>query len=222
MAFEDHLGDAVWQKIYLLEIELGHRIDGDAWTQSGADPSWYIPHSEGEPSKVEEDGVKYAERANLADCNSNSSSWFWDSGNTRLYVHTSGSDDPGGASYIILSYFWVHYINMQLDVPIVFNGNYYLPYINDDNVPDIVFETSGYHEGGIRQSFGSIRLINADGYFDTRLTDYIHEAKKLIWRVGKKGDVYGDYAVLWRGWTGGVGWKDEEIEIEIEDMRRLY
>jgi len=222
MAFADHLKDPAWTKVYLLEIELGHRIDGDLWTQDGTYTNcWWISHTEGKPSKVEENGSEYTERDTLSLCNSNASSWYWDSANSRLYVHTSGSDDPGTAGkYIILSYFWEYFINMQFDEPIVFNDHYYLPYLNDNDVPNISIEASGYHEGGTRQSFGTIRLINIDGYFDTRLSDYIYEAKKLIWRVGEKGDEYADFATLWRGWTGGNSWNDKEIEINIEDLRK--
>jgi len=221
MAFADNLELPDWIKVYLLEIELGHRIDGDSWTRSDGDNSWYISHSEGEPSKVEENGSEYTERASLALCNSNASSWYWDSANSRLYVHTSGSDDPGTAGkYIILSYFWEYICNAQFKEGLIINGKYYLPYLNDDDIPDISIETSGYHEGGTRQSFGTIRLINTDGYFDTRLSDYIYEAKKLIWKVGKRGDDYADFVNLWVGWTGGNSWNDEEIEIEIEDLRK--
>jgi len=254
MAFADHLKDPAWTKIYLLEIELGHRIDGDPWEalgvygsfkyseekygstwetsgvygsfkysekKYGSSGSWYILHTEGKPSKVEENGFEYTERASRALCNANASSWYWDSANSRLYVHTSGSDDPGTAEkYIILSYFWERIINMQFKEPVVFNGHYYLPYLNDEDVPNITMEIFGYHKGGLSQSFGTIRLINTDGYFDTRLSDYIYEAKKLIWKVGKKGDAYADYATLWIGWTGGNSWSDKEVEIEIEDLRK--
>lgn len=137
-----------------------------------------------------------------------------------LLVHTSGSDDPGGGGYIVLSFFWERFINKQFAEPLVFESNYYLPYLYDDGISNIVLETSSYYEGGTRQTFGTIRLINTDGYFDERLSDYIYEAKKLIWKVGENGDVYADFVTAWRGWTGDVLWKDEEIEIEIEDMRK--
>ena len=68
----------------------------------------------------------------------------------------------------------------------------------------------------------SYKVINADGRYDARLTDYIYEAKKIILKAGKKGDAYGDYATYWIGWTGGIGWGDEEIEIDIEDLRTLH
>jgi len=180
--------------------------------------SYYISHIEGEPSKVEEDGVALTERGSLALCNDNAGSWYWDSANTRLYVHTTGSDDPAG--YIIIAYFWEYLTNAQyVDEDIVFNGNVYLPYLNADDIPDVTNETSGYQEGGTRQSFGSIKIINADGRYDTRLTDYIYEAKKIILKAGIKGGNYASYSTYWIGWTGGIGWSEEAIEIDIEDLR---
>jgi|GEM_PF-2981507 len=212
--------------ISLLEIEIGHRIDGDSWTQDATYTScWWISHLEGKPSKVEE-CIRatlvistYTERANLADCNANSSSWYWDAANNRLYLHTSGSDDPSTAGkYLIQSYFWDKLCNKQAG-DIVFDGVYYLPYL-DDTIPPIRMETSGYHEGGTRQTFGTISVINADGYFDTRLSDYIYEAKKMRYLVGERGDVYADYIIFWVGWTGNIGWSDEYVTIGIDDLRK--
>jgi len=183
--------------------------------------SYYISHAEGKPSKVEENGAELTKQDTLALCEDNAGSWYWDSTNTRLYVHTTGSDDPAG--YIIIAFFWEYLTNAQyVDEDIIFNGNEYLPYLNDDDIPDVTSETSGYQEGGTRQSFGSVKVINADGRYDTRLTDYIYEAKKIILKAGIKGGNYASYDTYWIGWTGGIGWTPEEIEIDIEDLRTLH
>lgn len=189
--------------------------------------SWYISHTEGKPVKVEElcrgtmVVTEYEERVTLILCNDNPSSWYWDLANSRLYVHTSGSDDPSTADkYIILSHFWEYLTNAQyVDEDIIFNDNEYLPYLNDSDIPDVNVEASEYNEGGIKQNFGSIRIINADGRYDSRLEAYIYENRKANLLIGAKGDVYGDFEALWSGWTGGVAWSEEEIEIDIEDFR---
>jgi len=198
---------------------------GSGYSQEGYSNLWYITHAEGEPSKVEQclrstlDITTYTERATLTLCNDNPSSWYWDAVNNRLYLHTSGSDDPSTAGkYLIQSYFWDKFCNKQAG-DIVFDGVYYLPYL-DDTIPSITVETSGYHEGGTRQTFGTISIINADGYFDTRLSDYIYEAKKIRYLVGRKGDAYGDYITFWLGWTGNIEWSDAYVKIGIDDLRK--
>lgn len=226
MAFADNLDKAKQDWVYLLEIEVGHRIDGDSWAKDAGGDAWWISHSEGKPSKVEEDGSELTEQGSLELCNANPRTWFWDSP-SRLYVHVADSGDPGDAGQILQSFIWEYYCNKQpKDSPVIFTINsldvFFLPYLDDDDIPSIDLEITGYHEGETRQSFGEISLINADGYFDSRLADYIYEAKKVLWKVGKLGDAYADYAVLWRGWTGSIGWSDLDIKIEIEDMRRFF
>lgn len=203
---------------------------GGSYSAEGYPNLWYISHTEGKPTKVEQclrnnlAITTYTERATLALCNDNHSSWYWDSVNNRLYLHTSGSDAPDTAGkYLIQSYFWDCFCNKQAG-DIVFETivgipHFYLPYL-DDTIPSIRMETSGYHEGGTKQTFGKISVINADGYFDSRLSDYIYEAKKIRYKVGERGDVYGDYITFWIGWTANIGWSDEYIDVGIDDLRK--
>ena len=216
--------EAIRKSIVLIAIEKGHRIDFDSWTQDGIFTNcWWISHTnikanierEGKPSRVEENGEEYTERASLELCDENPGSWYWDSANKRLYVHTSGSDDPGGGSYIILSYIWMRFATTVYE----FGEKPYLPYIKEDSISEISFSTAGYHEGGTQQTFSVISLINADGFFDEEFSDYIWEAKKLIGRVGEDGAAEEDFVVFMNQWTGDLEWSDEEVVLSVEDLR---
>jgi hypothetical protein len=211
--------------VVLIEIEKGHRIDGDAWTQDAVYTNcWWINHTnvvanverEGKPSRVEEDGEELTERASLALCDANSSSWYWDTVTKRLYTHTSGSDDPGGGGYIIASFIWVRFGSK----PYVFGGKLYLPRVKKDSISDISYSTGGYHEGGTQQTFSAVALINSDGFFDKEFSDYIWEAKKLVGRVGEDGAAEGTFIVFMNQWTGDLEWTDQEVVISVEDLRR--
>lgn len=225
MAFADILEFTDWEKLYLTEAELGHRIDGDSWTQDGTYTNcWWIPHEdEGLPSKVTEDGSEYTFRSTLSEVNSNPSSWTYSYTTVdRLYVHTSGSDDPAGASnYIIVSKFWEYICNSQKQGDeIEFNNHYYLPYLNSDNMADIVQEVSDFYVGGTRSTFGALTYINTDGYFDERLSDYIYEGAKLLIKLGSRETIYADFATIWIGYYGNNYWSEDLLEFEIEDFRK--
>ncbi len=217
-------GDPLANWVILLEIEVGHRIDGDTWVQADSPNTnaWYISHTsvdkfgehEGEPSRVKENGIEYTEKSSLADCHSTASSWYWDSANKRLYVHASGSDDPGGGSYIILSYIWRRFASKSYR----FGGKPYLPFVAKDSIPDVVYATGAYHEGQTKQTFGSVSLLNGTGYFDTDLSDYVYEGKRFIARVGKDGDADEDFQIFWDGWTGDIEWTEEKVTISVEDL----
>jgi hypothetical protein len=223
MTFTAGNPDTKWN--YLIEIEIGHRIDGDVWAQAAGPNTncWYMTHGEGKPSKVEEYQIStavailYTEQGSLANCHANAKSWYWDSVNSYLYVNTTDSDDPSGGDYILESFFWEYYTSGAVEI---FNGHEYLPYVDASSIPDITVETSGYYAGGTQQSFGSIKLINADSYFDARLTNYIYAAKKIIVLVGEDGDAYTDYTTIWTGWTSNITWTDVDIEVGVEDLRK--
>jgi hypothetical protein len=223
MTFTPGNPDTKWN--YLIEIEVGHRIDEDSWTQAAGPNTncWYITHAEGKPSKVEEYQIStavailYVEELVLSDCHANINTWYWDAVNSFLYVNTTDSDDPSGGDYIIESFFWEYYWS---DYPLIFNTHEYLPYVDASSIPNITVETSGYHQGGTQQSFGSIKFINSDSYFDARLTGYIYAAKKIVVLVGESGDAYTDYATLWTGWTSNITWDDSDIEVGVEDLRK--
>ena len=210
--------------VVLIEIEKSHRIDVDTWTQ---DPTytncWWISHTnvkanierEGKPNRAEENGEEYTEQASLADCNANVSSWWWDATNKRLYVHTSGSNNPGIGTYIILSFIWMRFATE----PYVFGDKMYLPRVKEDSISDVSYSTSGYHEGGTQQTFSAISFINTDGFFDEEFSDYIWEAKKLIGRVGEDNAAEEDFVIFMNQWTGDLEWSDGEVILGIKDLR---
>ena len=217
-------GDPFQDLTILFRIEVGLRLDGESWTQAAApnDDCWYVPHTstwlygerQGKPARVKENGTEYTERASLADCQADASSWYWDATNKRLYVQTSGSDDPGGGSYILMSYPYRRFANRA----VVFDGKPYLPFLKRETISPVTYATGGFHEGGTKQSIGRIALFNHTGFFDSDLSAYVYEGKRFTALVKRRADPDADYSVYWDGWTGGVEWSDEAVEIEIEDL----
>ena len=220
-------GDPLANWIILLEIEVGHRIDPDTWTQAASPNTnaWYISHTsvdeygehEGKPSRVKENGAEYTEEDSLADCHSNASTWWWDSSNKRLYVHASGDDDPGWGDYIILSYIWRRFGSKVYK----YGGKPYLPFLAGDSVSSIGHAVGGYHEGQAKQTFGAVKLLNGMAYFDIDLSDYIYEGKKAIARVGKDGAAEADFGIFWEGCVGDIEWTEMAVTLEMEDLGSL-
>lgn len=223
MSFDDIVSAADWEKVFLVEIQPGKRIDGESWTQDGVYTNcWWISYEE-EVVKVEENGIEYTECATLLELNtiSGGMGFYYDEDNQKLYVHTSGSDEPSvSGAYFIVAYHWEYYTNIQdEDEPVLYNGHYYLPYLRSEDLPDIEQAVSDYYKGGMSLGFGDIRLINADGYFDERLSIYAYEWKEIYLKIGKLGTGYGDVATLWHGVIGDIEWSDEEVNFEVLDPR---
>ena len=108
-------------KIIHLETQPAMQLNEQTWTQDGGNDDWYydIPTAVaqyGEIVKVEEGGVVYDEEFSAAACHANASSFYYNDLAQRLYVHTSGSDDPASATngtpdYCLVAFFWKGFAN---------------------------------------------------------------------------------------------------------------
>jgi len=224
MSFEDTVAKADWKKVFMVEIQPAKRIDTEIWTRHGVYTNcWRIDYEE-IVVEVEEMGVSYTECSSLLELNnlSGGMGFYYDEENQYLWVHTNGSDDPGGVSggYFLVAYHWEYYTNIQdEDEPVIYNNRYYLPYLRSEDLPDIEQAVSDYYKGGVSLGFGDIKLINADGHFDARLSLYVYEWKKILVKVSDLGAGFGDVATFWRGIIGDIEWSDEEVVFEILDPR---
>jgi hypothetical protein len=208
--------------VALIEIEVGHRIDQDSWIAEPGYNTYYIVHSnysaewgelEGEPVNIEEDSTRLSKVTSLNECRLNQGTWFYESSSKYLYIHCSDSGQPSG--HIIVAYILRRFGSKIYE----FQGRVYLPFLKEDSIGDINYSTSLYHEGGTKQSFSSIKLINFSGFFDKDLANYIYEAKLIIGRIGRAGDNEENFQIFLVQWTGDIIWSDEYIEISIEDLR---
>jgi hypothetical protein len=194
-------GEVNQDSVILVDIEVGHRIDQITlhdWTQDVTYTNvWWISHThtdkfgehEGKPSRVVVNGVALTWKDTVAECQATPamrSTWTWVPGTNRLYIHVVGDDDPNGGNYIIVAYLWRRFGTR----PYVFAGRPYLPLVGKNSIPPVAYVTGGYHEGGTKQTFGSLKFLNGEGYFDTDLTDYIYEGKRLMARIGKNGQEF--------------------------------
>lgn len=234
MTYAAQLQKAAKDLIWLLEIEVAKRLDNLSWTAAGSD-TYYITPTEGEPTRVREvdrvlhEVTEYTEAGNLAGCQATPASWFYDTATGRLYVHTTelgsgsisgaGSAIPSSGDYYIAGYFWKRYCDGQRTAPneVIFNGIWYDPRLKRDSIPDLSMELSGFNEGGVRQTWGEMRLANGDGALDQEIVNYFWENKIFVLKIGAPGDTYAQFVTVSRGRTGSVSWDENEITIGIED-----
>ena len=227
------------QIIPVLAIELKYRIDAKAWTQCDAPNTsvfWMDHLAEGAPSRVRECDrathliVEYAAGVSIAACQATAKTKFYDSSDGKLYVHTTNGNAPSTAgAYYLSSHFWERWCARQLASPneIICDGQWAEPRLAEDSVGEVNLSATPFSEGGIQQSFGSVKIQNADGRYDAWLDyasgHYIWSACPIVLMSATPGD---DWATIqaqtmWRGWTGNVGRDDNDITIDIEDERRI-
>lgn len=153
MTFNEWLEKPETQKIFLFEIQCAKKLTG--MVLYGAGPAWYASMAQ-EISGVDEDGAALTERSTIALTEANAGSWYWDRSTQRLYVHTTGSDDP--ANYTIVIKHTLYLANADR-AP--YNSRYYEARI--EGIPAFRREMQNVFFGRSMASFGDIVIANESG-----------------------------------------------------------
>ncbi|MBE3109703.1 MAG: hypothetical protein IMZ46_04170 [Acidobacteria bacterium] len=233
MTLANELKRAAKKLAWLLEIEVGKRIDDLFWAPISGAEVYYTTPADGCPSRIREiDRIshlvtEYDEKFHQDDCEATPGSWYFDFATGILYVHATecgsgsafGAVSPASGQYYVCAYYWKRFCDGQYPEPdeLVFNGVWYDPRLKRDSLPDFSMELAGFDQGGVRQTWGEMKLANADGALDQDIVDYIWENKVFVLKIGSPGDAYASFVTVSRGRTGSIGWDDREITVGVED-----
>lgn len=217
------------EKKFLAEITLLQHLRD--WTKTGGYTNVYeldidtLPHLSHLPqfTCVCENGVNYTSRASVADVDSNASSYYYDQSAAKMYIHTSGSDDPDGKTsgkydYTILSHFDLYFSSGR---GVVYNGHYYYPRVSKGGLSDLSVGSRDIYFGTQTTGTGTLRMENKDGFFDILLRRYIWQNRPVTILLGGDELDYSDYETVFKGfildWNGG----DSDTTFNVKDYRAL-
>jgi len=205
---------ATLTEYYATNTAIGHQPWG---VVADEDYLYVFFEDQGVDRHLKNDISPYVHAPSLAGCQGTAQSYFYDSAAGRLYVHIAGGGSPTIANPYLLSF---HVRRLATDVE-EYDGHLYLPILPADSIPSVSSSTGRFHENGTSLSFGTIKILNGDGRFDTLFDAFIWEAKRVTVRLGEKGKGDANYIVIFDGWTGDIYWNDDYVEIGTEDLRTL-
>jgi len=168
-----------------------------------------------------EDGTALTEQTSIATVEANAGSFWCDYFNRKLYIHPSGSDNPG--LHLIEAGFWLYGTNYQ-NGEITFNDNNYLNLFKIKSIPDVTQEIKPLFAGSFSIGSGTIKLINPkiDGehYFDKRYKRYIWRNRKIIILLGDLDESYSNFSTIFTALMNKVVCDDSNFKIFLRDMRK--
>ena len=127
--------------------------------------------------EIREDGITiYTSVGATLTVDSTASSFFHDTPNKTLYVHTSTGATP--SDFTLVGFFDVFFSNRG----VIFNDRYYLPIVRD--VPNITERTQSIFFGTQVTGAGDLVLNNSGGHLDKIFNKYLWENKEVRFRVG--------------------------------------
>jgi len=173
--------------------------------------------------EVLENGTAYTEKSSITEVESNASSFYCDYYNRKLYIHTSDGSAP--SNFYIEAGFWLYFSTYQTkDGDIIFNGNYYFPYLDLANIPDIKQSIKRLFEGSTKLSSGNLvvrnpRQGNGEYFFDKIFEKYKWINRRVRLKAGGKNFTYPQFKTIYTGLIGSKACEDRQATFGLEDMR---
>lgn len=128
----------------------------------------------------------------------------------RIYVHTSGSNDP--SLYTMIGYFWLRLATEG----IILNGYYYEPYISERGMPSLKLENPDIYWGVTQVSGGSLKLINNSGFFDQISRRWLWSNKQIRVLLGGEQLPYSEYKLLRTHLITDKKWTRESFDLTLK------
>ncbi|MCK5127899.1 MAG: fibronectin type III domain-containing protein [candidate division Zixibacteria bacterium] len=172
--------------------------------------------------EVWEDGTALSEQTSVATVEANAGSFWCDYFNRKLYVHPSGSDNPG--LHLIEAGFWLYFTNYQTG-SITFSNKNYLPFFSIKNIPDISQEIKPLFAGSFSIGSGTITFknpkIEGTHYFDKKYKRYIWRNRKIIMKIADATEsTYANFTTFFTGLINKVYCDDFAFKTYLRDLKQ--
>lgn len=130
------------------------------------------------------------------DVEATASTYWHDTTNGILYVHTADDADPDTHDAVI-AFFWVYFATrgIVLDTP----ARYYEPCIGQNGIQQLTQEIQPIYYGAARISSGNVVLLNGRGFFDQIADRWIWSRKEIRILLGGEDLPYSEYTALFTG-----------------------
>ena len=220
--FEKWLRKPILKPCVLIEINSKMVVDNFTLV-SGETNTYEIDITERglEYDEVWEDGTALTERASIALVEANAGSFWCDFFSRKLYVHPTGSDNPG--LHLIEAGFWLYFTNYQTG-DITFNDHNYLAFFSIENIPTMTQEIKPLFAGSFSIGSGTISFknpkIEGEYYFDKKYKRYIWRNRKFIMKIGDPADSYSNFNTFFTGLINKVYCEDHVFKVYLRDLKQ--
>ncbi len=164
-------------------------------------------------SSIMVNGVNFLEVDEIDDLYLQDESFYFNSGNTFLYVAFKDYTNPFSNALIFLGL--VAGFSKNLTDPYL-NNVYYDPRIS--NIFGVKKSKDPLFYGLLKFNSGSVKLINNDGAFDDwRDRNLYRQPTRNL--IGQNGDAYSSYTKVFTGIIGNDSRTWDELFVKVEDVR---
>ncbi|MAH50292.1 hypothetical protein CMI37_31010 [Candidatus Pacearchaeota archaeon] len=165
-------------------------------------------------SSVEHNGTALDTLGSTAAVDASAGSYWHDTSNDLLYIHTTNSSNPNSvANYIVV--FFNLFISSGMGKAgqgKIFSDIYYEPLLSADNIPSFIYEqTDLLAGGGMKTGTARFELKNPYGFWDIMIDDF--SWKNADWKLyfGGESLPFTEYALVYMGSIRQEEWNENKV-----------
>jgi hypothetical protein len=164
-------------------------------------------------------GTDLSEQLTLADCRSNSASFYWDESNQFLYVHFPNTDPPSAFSNIAIGAALGWSLGLDETNDNTYSDIYYPPRLK--SVPSFSKDRDSLFFGILTYGGGNVQIANEDGELDDFADlDLFGQPARIY--LTTEGGVLTEAEQLFEGTVGTVTNDFATLTIQLRDKRDSF
>lgn len=164
--------------------------------------------------KVEHDGVALDLESSTATVDANDGSYWHDSANDKLYIHTTDSSDPDSAGTFIVLFMKIYFASGlgENGKGKIFSDIYYEPIFNPRNLPGISYEqTDLFSGGGIKSGAATLSFNNPKSFWDVIYNVWTWINADFLVYFGGESLPFTEYQLIYMCQNREESWSDGQV-----------
>lgn len=216
------------QTDFLLRIKPKKRLEN--WTKTGGRTNVYevawtsifeasssFGNTFRSTSSVEHNGTTLSSQSSTADVDSNAGSFWHDTANDKLYIHTTDSSNPDNVVNFIVVFFQL-FISSGIGKSgngKIFSDIYYEPLLSSSEFPSVLYEQTDIIVGG-GMKVGSLKVacFNTKEFWNTMWTEFSWKNAEVEVYFGGEDLAIGEYELVFSGFVRQESWQQHKIEFD--------
>lgn len=200
--FAQMIADPDVDRVLLCEMRPKKELNTLFWQAAESGLRWtdwpYFPVYE-----VKSETKTYTKTTSKVDCEAATESWFHDTANGWLYVHTTDWTPPGYYGDLFFATVMIPISSGATDAPVAYipegmdSAQLYLPFLDAAGV-NVTQEVESFETGGLTLSSGGLSILN-DGSAYYWEQDYIWDYADFALKMGPTGEAYSAFETIFIG-----------------------
>lgn len=168
-------------------------------------------------SSVEHNGTALTAKSSIATVDGTAGTYWHDTANDLLYIHTTDSSNPNSVNAYIVVFFEM-YISSGLGINgkgKIFSNLYYEPLLDGESLPSVDYESTDLIDGvSMKTGSATFSFRNSFSFWDAIWTEFSWKNAIIKIYMGGESLPLSEYQLIYMGSIRKESWTDEAVSFD--------